>query len=182
MVRNALLLLVGFGSCLGLTGCSHTPEEASGKQPPTVTVSYPVEREVTDYQDYTGRTAAVDSVQIQARVTGYLDKIYFTEGSEVRGDDRLSGAARVVGLLAAPHGPLLAAADLVPGQLQAGDLLYEIDPRPYQASYDAAEAQVQANVASLDLARENNRRFKKLAKDERGAVQQTDLDKYQSQE
>jgi len=42
-----------------------------------------VERDVTDYQDYTGRTAAVDSVQVQARVTGYLDQIHFTEGREV---------------------------------------------------------------------------------------------------
>ena len=103
MVRTALMPLVGLGlflgSCLGLTGCSHTPEEAAGKHLPTVTVSYPLQREVTDYQDYTGRTAAVDSVQVQARVTGYLDKIYFTEGAEVA----------------------------------EGTVLYEIDPRPYQA-------------------------------------------------
>jgi multidrug efflux pump subunit AcrA (membrane-fusion protein) len=74
------------GSCLGLAGCSQTPEGAPGREPPTVTVSYPLEREVTDYQDYTGRTAAVDSVQVQARVTGYLEKIYFTEGAEVTED------------------------------------------------------------------------------------------------
>src|SRR5260370_28733947 len=87
MVRTALMSLVGLGlflgSCLGLTGCSGTPEEAPGKHPPTVTVSYPLQREVTDYQDYTGRTAAVDSVQVQARVTGYLDKLYFKEAAEV---------------------------------------------------------------------------------------------------
>jgi RND family efflux transporter MFP subunit len=186
MVRTPLISLVGLGlflgSCLGLTGCSRTPEEAPGQQPPTVTVSYPLQREVTDYQDYTGRTAAVDSVQIQARVTGYLEKIYFKEGSEVNGDDRLPGAARVVGLLAAPRGPLLAAADLFPGQLHAADLLYEIDPRPYKAAYDSAKAQVAANVASLDLAKQNNTRFKKLAKDQEGAVTQVDLDRYQSQE
>jgi multidrug efflux system membrane fusion protein len=186
MVCTTRIPLVGFGlflgSCLGLTGCSHTPEEAPGKHLPAVTVSYPLQREVTDYQDYTGRTASVDSVQVQARVTGYLDKIYFKEGSEVRGDDRLPGAARVVGLLAAPQGPLLAAADLVPGQLQAGDLLYEIDPRPYQAAYDAAKAQVAQNTASLALARQNNNRFKALAKEKEGAVTQVDLDQYRSQE
>jgi RND family efflux transporter MFP subunit len=149
---------------------------------PTVTVSYPLQREVTDYQDYTGRTAAVDSVQVQARVTGYLDNIYFTEGAEVRGDNRLRCAARVVGLLGAPAGPLLAAADLCPGQLQAGDLLYEIDPRPYQAAYDAAKAQVAQNEASLELAKQDNRRYQKLAKDQEGAVTKADLDRYQSQE
>ncbi len=87
MVRTALSPLGGLGlllgSCLGLAGCSQTPEEAPGKSLPTVTVSYPLQREVTDYQDYTGRTAAVDSVQVQAQVTGYLEKIYFTEGAEV---------------------------------------------------------------------------------------------------
>jgi RND family efflux transporter MFP subunit len=170
------------GTCLGLTGCSPTPEEASAKSPPTVTVSYPLQREVTDYQDYTGRTAAVDSVQVQARVTGYLDQIYFREGSEVRGDDRLPGAARVVGLLAAPQGPLLAAADLCPGQLQVGDLLYEIDPRQYQAAYDAARAQVRKDAASLELAKQNNARFKALAREKEGAVTQVDLDQYQSQQ
>src|ERR1700738_4784996 len=87
MVRTALMPLVGFGlflgSCFGLTGCSNAPEGAPGKGPQEVTVSYPLEREVTDYQDYTGRTAAVDSVQVQARVSGYLEKIYFKEGAEV---------------------------------------------------------------------------------------------------
>jgi multidrug efflux system membrane fusion protein len=170
------------GCCLTFAGCSKTHEEGHGKSLPTVTVSYPLQREVTDYQDYTGRTAAVDTVQVQARVTGYLDKIYFTEGAEVRGDDRLRGAARVVGLLGAPAGSLLAAAELFPGELQAGDLLYEIDPRPYQAAYDAAKAQVAQNVASLALARADNRRFRALAKEQPGAVTQTDLDRYQSQE
>jgi multidrug efflux system membrane fusion protein len=177
---SLLGLGVFFGA--GLTGCSLTPKDGSGKGPAEVTVSYPLQREVTDYQVYTGRTAAVDSVQVQARVTGYLDKIYFKEGSEVRGDDWARGAARVVGLLGAPTVPLLTAAALFPGQLQTGDLLYEIDPRPYQATYDSAKAQVAVDKASLELAKQNNTRFKKLAKDQEGAVTQVDLDKYQSTE
>ena len=185
MVRIAWTPVFGLGlflgSCLVLAGCSPASEQP-GKRLPAVTVSYPLQRQVTDYQDYTGRTAAVESVQVQARVTGYLDNIYFTEGEEVRGDDRAGGAARLVGLLGAPSGPLLAAADLFPGRLQAGDLLYEIDPRPYQAADDAATARVAQNVASLALARENNTRFQKLNKDRPGAVTQVDLDTYQSQE
>jgi RND family efflux transporter MFP subunit len=152
MIRIARMPLVGLGlllgSCLGLSGCSQSPGGAPGRPAPTVTVSYPLQREVTDYQDYTGRTASVDSVQVQARVTGYLDKIYFKEGAEV----------------------------------QQGTVLYEIDPRPYQAAYDAAKAQVAQNEASLALARQNNKRFKALAKEKEGAVTQVDLDQYQSQE
>jgi RND family efflux transporter MFP subunit len=146
--RPFVWLVLMLGLCFGLAGCSHTSGEAPGKPVPTVTVSYPLEREVTDYQDYTGRTAAVDSVQVQARVTGYLEKIYFTEGAEI----------------------------------SEGTVLYEIDPRPYQASYDAAKAQVALNMASLALAKQDNRRFKALAKEKEGAVTQVDLDRYQSQE
>jgi RND family efflux transporter MFP subunit len=152
MVRIAPSPLVGLGlllvACVGFTGCSRGPSGAAEKQAATVTVAYPIQREVTDYQDYTGRTAAVDSVQVQARVTGYLDKIYFTEGAEV----------------------------------ERGTVLYEIDPRPYQAAYDATKAQVAQNKASLELAKQNNARFKKLAKEKEGAVTQVDLDVYQSQE
>jgi RND family efflux transporter MFP subunit len=52
-------------------------------------VSCPVEREVTDYADFTGRTAAVDSVEVRARVWGYLDKVNFKEGVLVKKDDVL---------------------------------------------------------------------------------------------
>ena len=152
MVRTALIPLVGLGlflgPCFGLAGCSHAPADAPEKSPPTVTVSIPLQREVTDYQDYTGRTAGVDSVQVQARVTGYLEKIHFTEGAEVA----------------------------------EGAVLYEIDPRPYKATYDAARAQVAQNEASLELAKQNNNRFKALAKEKAGAVTQVDLDQYKSQQ
>ena len=121
-MRRPLTFLGATSLCLGASvGCSQNPSDAPPPTP-TVTVSYPLQREVTDYQDYTGRTAAVDSVQVQARVTGYLEKIYFTEGAEVT----------------------------------EGTVLYEIDPRPYQAAYDAAKAQVAQNVASLELAKQNN--------------------------
>ena len=52
-------------------------------------VSQPVQRDVTDYIDYTGRTDAVNSVDIRPRVTGYLVKMPFKEGSDVKKDDLL---------------------------------------------------------------------------------------------
>jgi membrane fusion protein, multidrug efflux system len=173
------------GTLALLAGCSAlAPNGPPGKEPPTVTVSYPLQREVTDYQDYTGRTAAVDSVQVQARVTGYLEKIHFKEGSEVRGDDRLTGAVRLVALPSTPlaPGPLLAAASLFPGQCQEGDLLYEIDRRPYQATYDAAKAQVGQNVAALELAKQNNARAKSLYAQKDRAISQAELDQDDSLE
>jgi RND family efflux transporter MFP subunit len=77
------------GLCLGLAGCVRVPSAAPEAAPTPVTVSRPVERDVTDYADFTGRTAAVDSVEVRARVWGYLDKVNFKEGALVRKGDVL---------------------------------------------------------------------------------------------
>lgn len=76
----ALLPLVG----LALAGCGRTTPPPVPPPPPAVTVSYPIEREVTDYADFTGRLAAVDSVEVRPRVWGYLDKVNFKEGALVQ--------------------------------------------------------------------------------------------------
>ena len=86
-MRSSLALVLGF--CLGLTGCSRAPSDAPPAAPIPVTVSYPVEREVTDYADFTARTASVDSVEVRARVWGYLDKVNFKEGALVKKGDVL---------------------------------------------------------------------------------------------
>jgi RND family efflux transporter MFP subunit len=80
---------LAFGLCLGLAGCARAPSEAPPAAPPPVTVSYPVEREVTDHADFTARTTAVDSVELRARVTGYLDSVNFKEGALVTKGDVL---------------------------------------------------------------------------------------------
>src|SRR5438876_4651254 len=86
-MRSLLALVLGF--CLGLTGCSRAPLEAPAAAPIPVTVSHPVARDVTDYADFTARTAAVDSVEVRARVWGYLDKVNFKEGALVQKGDVL---------------------------------------------------------------------------------------------
>jgi RND family efflux transporter MFP subunit len=83
--RWALLL----GTVLGLAGCGPAGPEEGPLPPPVVTVSYPLERDVTEYANFTGRTGAVESVQVRARVWGYLHKINFTEGAEVTKGDVL---------------------------------------------------------------------------------------------
>src|SRR5580704_17133985 len=77
------------GLCVGLAGCAGAPSGAPEAAPIPVTISYPVERYVTDYADITARTAAVDSVELRARVWGYLDRVNFKEGALVKTGDVL---------------------------------------------------------------------------------------------
>ena len=75
--------------CLALTGCNRAQSEVAQTAPMAIPVSYPVEREITDYADYTGRTAAVDSVEVRAHVWGYLKQVNFKEGALVKKGDVL---------------------------------------------------------------------------------------------
>jgi RND family efflux transporter MFP subunit len=78
-ISSALVLALG----LGPAGCARPPSGAPAAAPTPVSVSYPVEREITRYADFTGRLEAVYSVEIRTRVTGYLDRVYFKDGDEV---------------------------------------------------------------------------------------------------
>ncbi|HVS39360.1 MAG TPA: efflux RND transporter periplasmic adaptor subunit [Gemmataceae bacterium] len=86
MIRRLPLGLssaLALGLCLGATGCSPRPAEAPAP-PVSVPVSYPVQRDVTDCEDFTGQIAAVDSVEVKAHVWGYLKKVNFKEGDLVK--------------------------------------------------------------------------------------------------
>jgi multidrug efflux pump subunit AcrA (membrane-fusion protein) len=72
-----------------LTGCSQAIPESTAKQEVTVTVSKPLAKNVTDFEYFTGQTAAVESVEVRARVSGYLKEILFGEGKEVKKDAKL---------------------------------------------------------------------------------------------
>ena len=61
-------------------------------KPPEVLVASPVQRSVTEYEEFTGRTEAVRSVEVRARVTGYLDRVNFKEGADVKESDLPSPA------------------------------------------------------------------------------------------
>src|SRR5215470_3773015 len=108
MRASSCVVACGLVASAVAAGCNRqaTPPAAAG--PPVIPVSQPVQRDVTEYYDYTGRLDAVQSLDVRARVTGYLVQMPFKEGAEVK----------------------------------KGDLLFEIDPRPYQAQLDAAKAQV----------------------------------------
>ena len=84
----AAMLLVAT-TALGGCGAGGPPPGPPQFPPPEVQVSLPVTGEVTDYVDFPGRIEAVNSVEIRARVTGYLEKVYFQEGSDVKQGDLL---------------------------------------------------------------------------------------------
>jgi RND family efflux transporter MFP subunit len=87
-----------------------------------------VEREVVEWDEYIGRLESPENVEIRARVSGYLDKVHFKEGREIK----------------------------------KGDLLFTIDPRPYQAEYDRAEAERQRAESQAELAKNDAERAKRL--------------------
>ena len=90
-MRYSLLRLPAYWCVLGLVlavGCAPKPPDAP-PQTPTVTVSKPIEDEVTDYAEFTGRTDAVVNTDIRPRVTGYLVGMPFKEGALVKKDDVL---------------------------------------------------------------------------------------------
>ena len=122
-----------------LVGCAAAPQ-ADVAAPPAVSVSEPVEREVVDYEEYTGRTAAVDTVGVRARVSGYLVEVHFAEGSIV----------------------------------EKGDLLFRIDPRPFESALGQARglvAQWEAKLARAEADASRNERLRPT-----GAASQRDLD------
>jgi RND family efflux transporter MFP subunit len=74
---------------ISLCGCRQQTQTTLTLPPTKVTVAKPVEQEVLNYAEFTGNTAAVNSVDIRARVTGYLDKVAFEEGALVKSGDLL---------------------------------------------------------------------------------------------
>jgi RND family efflux transporter MFP subunit len=75
---------------LALAACGQPAPQQSGPPPaPQVTVASPAQRTVTDHDEYVGRFVAIDEVNLRARVSGYLDKIHFTDGQMVKEGDLL---------------------------------------------------------------------------------------------
>ena len=77
-------------ACAAAGACGESQPPAGGPPPaPAVTVAKPIERGVTEQDEYVGRFVAVDLVEIRARVSGYLDQIHFRDGQMVKQGDLL---------------------------------------------------------------------------------------------
>lgn len=81
--------MVAMLGCTAAYGCNRAQAKLPPPPPAKVLVSTPVTREITDYEEFTGQTEAMRTIVIRARVTGYLDRIMFTEGAEVRQGESL---------------------------------------------------------------------------------------------
>jgi membrane fusion protein, multidrug efflux system len=71
-----------------LAGCDSKPT-AGSPPPPTVTVAQPLQKSITEWDEYTGRFTALETVEIRARVSGFIDSVHFQEGQIVKKDDLL---------------------------------------------------------------------------------------------
>jgi membrane fusion protein, multidrug efflux system len=108
--------------------------------PPEVSTIQPVVKEVTEWDDFTGRLEPVKSVEVRGRVSGWLDSIHFKDGQVVK----------------------------------AGDLLFVIDPRPYEAEAERARAELKRAEAQRNLAQQNLQRAEKLMQGSTIAAEQYD--------
>jgi RND family efflux transporter MFP subunit len=96
--------------------------------PPPVTVATPIRKEIVEWDEYTGRTEAVESVDVRPRVSGYIDQISFKDGQLVK----------------------------------PGDVLFVVDPRPYQDVLDQDKANLQSADAQRQLKEANFSRAQRL--------------------
>lgn len=69
---------------LVVSACDQPKPPAAAPPPPAVTVAKPVNKTVVDRDEYVGRFVAVDSVEVRARVSGYLERVHFTDGQTVK--------------------------------------------------------------------------------------------------
>ncbi len=156
-IHRAAWLAVVVACLVVLSGCHEESPGSSPNQIAKVRVQRPIEKEIIDYAYYTGRCEAPESVELRARVTGYLVPWNF----EKRSSD-----------------PPRKEFNFVPGQeVKVNQVLFKIDPRPYKAEYDMAVAQIALAKARLQLAIADYARAKEVAKTP-GAISQQDVDKY----
>lgn len=157
-IAGYLLRPIALSLALLVAACGDSGNKQAAPPPPAVTVANPVKQKISDFDEYVGRFVAVDSVEVRARVSGYLEKVHFTDGQNVKEGDLLFtidkrpfqnslDQARAT-LAQAKANLAYAEADLVRGQQLVRDKT--ITEQTFEQRLQAkrtAEATVQANEA-----------------------------------
>ena len=123
--------LAAVASLALLFGCGEGQKQQGVLPPPKVTVARPVQRTIVDHDEYVGRFVPVESVEIRARVSGYLAKVHFQDGQYVK----------------------------------QGDILFTIDKRPFQNTYDQAAANLETAKSNLAFAEADLARGQQLMRE-----------------
>jgi RND family efflux transporter MFP subunit len=160
-VLAALTLMLLFAG-----GCDQQENKFVPPPPPPVTVSRPAQQPVTDYIYLTGNTQAVDQVQLDARVEGFLTSLHFKDGDYVKKGDLLflieqagykAKVQQAEGQLSAAQAQLLRAGQEHDRQvsLLKQNATARSEVEKWKAERDAAEAKIIEARAGLELARIN---------------------------
>jgi len=118
---TAIMLFAGLGR-------SEAKAPAPAPAATEVTVAEVIHKPLHEWQEFSGRLQAVDTVEVKPRVSGYINSVAFADGARVK----------------------------------QGDLLFQIDPRPFQDEVDRLNAERSRAVSDLDLARANHARAERL--------------------
>jgi len=89
LMRGARKLAVPLAIATLVASCGERQQQGGSPPPAAVTVAEPIKRTVFDYDEYVGRFTAINSVEVRARVSGYLDKVHFKDGQLVKQGDLL---------------------------------------------------------------------------------------------
>ncbi|MDP1875488.1 efflux RND transporter periplasmic adaptor subunit [Phenylobacterium sp.] len=171
-MRRLFVTAVCAVSIFGLAACGGDANPGQGMPTPTVSVAVPLQEEVVDWDDFTGRFEAPERVEVRARVGGYLQGVHFTDGQTVRKgqllftlDPRPAQAA-----LAAAQ----AQADLARADLNRAEGLLEAQAIS-QEEFDSRRAQAQVAEATL-RARRLDMEFTRVTAPVSGVVSQRQVD------
>jgi multidrug efflux system membrane fusion protein len=149
---RSLLLLIPAAALLAACGHGQPPQQAGGPPPPMVSVAKAELRKVAQWDEFTGRIEAPDTVEIRPRVTGFIEQVRFREGSEVKKGDVLfvidqrpykSALARAEAELAQAR----AQAVLAKGEAARAEKLLETHVLSQEAHDQRIAAQTQADAA-----------------------------------
>jgi len=89
LMRRAAKVPLALALACFIASCGERQQQGGAPPPPTVTVAKPIKRTVFDFDEYVGRFTAINSVEVRARVSGYLDKLHFKDGQLVKQGDLL---------------------------------------------------------------------------------------------